>query len=162
MGLEMSKVGEELWTGFMREGFNLVEHYRTLQAKQPAPPRPPPAHQAAQLPPVQRQQQQPFMRPLSAPPMVSPTYCEQLNLAWQPGPCTEFQQQGLYAFGPNLSGLNTSGLSSLLDPAGQPTGPVTSSALSTPDAARSGSRGSNTSDIMKATQQTLNPDQDQE
>ena len=63
MGLEMSKLDEELWTGVMHEAFNLVECYRTLQAQQPAPPPPPPAPHAAQLPPVQPQQQQPFVWP---------------------------------------------------------------------------------------------------
>ena len=52
MGLEMSMLDEELWTGFMCEAFNLVEHYRTVQAKQLAPPPPPPSPQAAQYPPV--------------------------------------------------------------------------------------------------------------
>ena len=32
MGLEMSKLVEELWTGFMCKAFNLVEGYRSLQS----------------------------------------------------------------------------------------------------------------------------------
>ena len=32
MGLEMSKLDKELWTGFMHESFNPVEHYTNLQA----------------------------------------------------------------------------------------------------------------------------------
>ena len=91
MGLEMSKLDNELWTGFSREAFNLVEHYRTIQAHQPVPhPLPP---QLAQLPAVQPQQQPlPFVHHLSGPPLVSPpTYHQQLNQPWQPG--IDFQQQ---------------------------------------------------------------------
>ena len=62
IGVEMSKLDEEQWTGFMHKVFNLVECYRTFQAQQPAPPHPPPAPQAAQQPPVQPPQQ-PFFRP---------------------------------------------------------------------------------------------------
>ena len=88
MGLEMSKLHEELWTGFMHEAFDLVMCYRLLQTQQPAPPPPPP--QAVQQPPVQPQPYQPSMYPWSVPPLPSPPFRQQLNPSWQPGPSTEF------------------------------------------------------------------------
>ena len=72
-------------------------------------------------------------------------------------------------FTSNLSALNTSGLSTNLDPTGQPPGP-TSSMLSTPDTHRPGNWASSssdvqrasTSDVMRAAQHTIEPDPDQE
>ena len=162
----------------MHQAFDLVTCYRQLQTQQPAPPPPsPPPPQAVQQPPVQRQLYQPSMRPWSAPPLQSPPFWQQLNPAWQSGPSTDFQHQGWPSFAPNLSALNTSGLSTYLDPTGQPPGP-TSSTLSTPDAHRPGSWASSTDDcrvsstsaiqsastsnIMRAAQHTLKPDPDQE
>ena len=60
MGLEMSKIDEELWTGFMREGFDLVTRYRQMQGQQLGPP--PPPQQPLQ------QQFQGNVRPWSSPP----------------------------------------------------------------------------------------------
>ena len=66
-------------------------------------------------------------------------------------------------FAPNLSALNTSGMSSYLDPTGPAPGP-TSSAMSTLDAhrpvSRASSTGERTIDVMRAAQQSLDPDQD--
>ena len=134
MGLEMFKLSKELWTGFMHHLFNLVESYRNLQAHQSVlhPPPPPPPPQPAQLSAVQLQQQQlAFVCPSSAPPLVSPpSFRQQITQPWQPG--TDIQPHQGWALGPNLSGLNTSGLSGVLDPAGQTGGPGTSSTLTTP------------------------------
>ena len=143
----------------MHEAFNLVECYRTLQAHKLVPHPPPPP---AQLPAVQPQQHQPsFVCHSSAPLLASPpTYGQQLNQTWQPG--TDFQQQGWLTFGPNLSDLNTSGQSAFLDLAGQTGGPGTSSTLSTPEAPRPGSRGSNTSEVLRAAHQAMDQDQDKE
>ena len=151
MGLEMSQL-DELWTGFIHEWFNLVECHRNLQAHQPVPSPPP---QPAQLPAVQpRQQQLPFVHPLSVPLLASPpTFRQQFNQPWQPS--TDFQPQGWPTLRPNLSGLNTSGLSGFLDLAGQTSGPGTSSVLSTPEAPRPGSTGSNTSEVLRAAYQTM-------
>ena len=68
---------------------------------------------------------------------------------------------------PNLLALNTSGMSSYVDPTGQLPGP-TSSTLITPDAHRLGSwvsstgdvQRASTSDVMSAAQHALDPDQD--
>ena len=91
MGLEMmSKLDEELWTGFMCEAFDLVAHYRQLQTQQLAPPPPPP--QAVQQTSVQPQPYQPSVPPWSAPPLPSPPFWQQMDPAWQPGPSTEFNQ----------------------------------------------------------------------
>ena len=143
----------------MRESFNLVERYRNIQAHQPVPP-PPPPPQPAQLPAVQPQQQQkPFLHPSSTHPLALPlTFCQQLNEPWQPG--TDFQPQEWPTLGPNLSGLNTSGLSGFLGPPGQTGGLGTSSVLSTPEVPRPGSRGSNAIEVLRAAHQTM--DQDQE
>ena len=169
MGLEMAKLDELLWMDFMDDAFALVTHYKRAQSQQPpaTPPHPPPA---VPPPPVQPQPQQPSVLPYSAPPQPSPSYRHQLNQPWQPGPNTsnEFQHQGWPSFPPSLSALNTSGLSSYLDPT--PTVPGhTSSALSTPDAHRPGTRASSfgdgqrpsTSDVMRAAQHILD-DEDNE
>ena len=71
MGLEACKLSEELWTKFMQVSFQMIQHLRQLQAQQPVPPPPPPA-QPAHHPAVQLQQQSAFVRPSSAPPVVSP------------------------------------------------------------------------------------------
>ena len=117
----MSKLSEELWTGFMHDSFNLVEGYRNLQAHQPIPHPPPP--QPAQLSAVQPQQQQSlaFVHRSSAPQLGSPpSFCQQMTQPWQSG--TDVQpHHGWPTFGPNFSDLNTSGLSGFLDPAAQTT-----------------------------------------
>ena len=89
MCLEMSKLDEVLWTGFMRKAFDLVMRYRQLQIQQPAPPHPPPP-QAVQQPPVHPQPYQPPVHPWSTPLLPSPLFQQQMNPAWQPGPSTEF------------------------------------------------------------------------
>ena len=94
---------------------------------------------------------------------------QQMNRTWQPGPSTEFQHQRWPPFNPNLSALNTSGLSSLLDLTGQSRGP-TSSMLSPRDDQRPGSwvsstinvQRASTSDVMRTDQHPLEPDQEQE
>ena len=103
MGLEMSKLDEELWTGFMYEAFDLVMRYRQFQTQQPAP-LPPPPTQAVLPPSVQPQPYQPSVRPWSMPPLSSPPFRQQLNPSWQPGPSTKFQHQGWPSFTPQPVG----------------------------------------------------------
>ena len=74
MGLETSKLSENLWTSFMQKSFSMILHFRQLQQWQQVPhhPQQPPQH-----PGVQHQQQSAFVRPSSAPPMVTPPYWQQ-------------------------------------------------------------------------------------
>ena len=152
----------------MRDPFNMVESYRNLQTQQLVPPPPPPPPpQLTQLPAVQLQPQQSgFMCPLSTPPVVSPpSFYQQMTHTqpWQSG--TEIQpHQGWPTFGPNLSGLNTLGLSGFLNQASQTSGPPmpgTRSTLTIPEA-RPVSRCTNTSDVLRSVHQAIDPDQDQE
>ena len=77
MGLGMSKLSEEQWTGFIRDSFNKVKSYRNLQGQLPVHPPPLPA----QLLAVQLQQQQSaFVCPSSEPPLASPpTFHQQIT-----------------------------------------------------------------------------------
>ena len=133
---------------------------KQLQAQQPVPPPPPPEHPAVQL----QHQQLGFVCPSSTPPVVSPlSFCQQMThtLPWQPS--TDLQpHQGWPTLSANLSGLNTLGLSSFLDQAGQPGGPPvsgTSSQLHTPEG-RPVSRTWSTSDILRTVNQAMDLDQD--
>ena len=145
MGLEACKLSEELWTGFMHDSFQVMERYRQLQAQHPVPPPPQPAQRLA----VQLQQQQSgFVRPLSAPPVVSPpSFHQQMphSQLWQPSADLR-PHQGWSSFSANLSGLNTSG-------------PGTSSQMHTPEG-RPVNRTSRTSDILRSVSQAM--DQDEE
>ena len=165
MGLEACKLSEELWTGFMHDSFQMMECYRQLQAQQPVTP-PPPPPQPAQHPAVQLQQQQSgFMCPSSAPPVVSPpSFHQQMTdtQLWQPSADLQ-PHHGWPTFSMNLSGLNTSGLSSFFDQAvGQPSRPPmpgTISPINTTEG-RPVNRTSSTSDILRTVNQAM--DQDQE
>ena len=115
-GLEACKLSEQLWTAFMQESFQMIIRFRQLQEQQPLPPPPPP--QPAQHPVVQQPQQSAFVCPSSAPPVVTPPpFCQQQ-------PQQQPQQEILDLQPPlnwpsfsgyNISGLNTSGLSNILD-----------------------------------------------
>ena len=63
MGLEACTLSEELWTKFIQESFQMIKHFRQLQAQQPVPPPPPPPlpPQPAQHPAVQQHQQSVFV-----------------------------------------------------------------------------------------------------
>ena len=94
----------------------------------------------------------------------NPPFRQQTPPAWQPGP-SEFQHKGWPTFTQNLSGLNTSELSQIFDQTSTPSG-QTSSKLTTSDNLRPSSQASSTSDrpsksdIMRATQTTLESDRD--
>ena len=74
MGLEMAKLDELLWNGFMAEAFT---RYKWAQSQQltAAPPHPPPVPQ----PPMQPQPQLAPVWPYSAPPQPSPSCRHQQN-----------------------------------------------------------------------------------
>ena len=110
-------------------------------------------------------QQSGFVCPSSAPPVVSPpSFRKQMPHTEPWHPSADLQpHQGWPSFSANLSGLNTSGLSSFLDQAlgqlGGPPVPGTSSQMHTPEG-RPVSRTSSTSDILRSVSQAM--DQDQE
>ena len=90
----------------------MMQCFRQLQAQQPVPPPPP---QPAQHPAVQQHKQAACMHPSSAPPVVTPpTFCQQMPQPQQWPPADQPPQNWL-SFSGNISGLNTSGLSSFLD-----------------------------------------------
>ena len=162
IGLEMAKLDEPLWNDFMDEAYGLVSKYKRAQSQlqSAAPPHPPPVSQPPMQPMQPMQPQPPPVWPYNMPPQPSPSYRQQQ--AWQASPSTstDYQHPGWGPYAPNLSALNTSGLSTYLDPAH--TAPVhASSALSTPDGHRPASRASSlgdrasTSDVVRAAQNVL-------
>ena len=162
MGLEMAKLDEPLWNDFMDEAYGLFSKYKRAQSQlqNAAPPCPPPVSQPPMQPMQPMQPQPPPVWPYNMPPQPSPSYRQQQ--AWQASPSTstDYQHPGWGPYAPNQSALKTSSLSTHLDPAH--TVPVhPSSALSTPDGHRPGSRASSlgdrasTSDIVRAAQNIL-------
>ena len=101
--------------------------------------------------------------PLEAPPVVTPPMFHQQMpqpQQWQPT-ADLLPSQNWPSFSTNISGLNTSGLSSFLDhtvgKAGGPPAPGTSSQMHTPEG-RPDSRTSSTSDTLSCVSQAMDQD----
>ena len=144
----------------MPESFQMIQPFRQLQAQQPVPPPPPPPPPPpAQHPAVQQHQQSVLVHPSSAPPVVTPpTFLQQMPQPQQWQPTADQSPQNWPSFSGNISGLNTSGLSSFLDHAvgqhGGPSAPGTNSQMHTPEG-RTDSRTSHTSDILTHVSQAM-------
>ena len=165
MGLEVAKLDETLWNDFTDEAYALVSKYKRLQMQSAAPPHQPPPGSQPPMPPQPMLPQPPPVRPLSAPPQPA-VYRQQQPWQASPGTSTDYQHPGWGPYAPNLSGFNTSRLSTYLDPTY--TAPVhASSSLSTPDLQRPGSRASSlgeraaaTSDFVRQAHNALEDDED--
>ena len=150
MGLEVNKLSEDLWMSFMQESFSMILHFRQLQQQQQVLPPP-------QQPPSILECSNSSSLPLSTPPVhlqsvVSPPFWQQQHQQQQWQTSLDLQPPQSWSFTSlNLSQLNTSGLSSLLDQAVGP-GHGSISQVHTPEAVRTETR---TSDILASAVQVL-------
>lgn len=125
MGMEATKLSEELWMSFMNESFGLIMKYRQQQMQQQL------QHQ------VQQQAQGPQVRPVSAGLTSTPVHHQQQM--WQPQPPQLWSSNQLQPSVFNLSqtsfrGLNSSYLSGLDDQSDK------NEQLHTPEPVRSATR----------------------